>query len=83
MKVRHNLTVHVRCPMDGSEDVYEVTVRTHRLIRVKEILETVVLLTATPILQEEFTSQLASLLSADITTVGTHSDVMTTCKVRA
>jgi hypothetical protein len=80
MLARHELTVVGRCPVDGCPDVYEVTVRTRRVVRVEDIKAAAAGLTAEPRMQEELTLRLAEALGAgvEVETVGYHSGVKTT-----
>jgi hypothetical protein len=79
MRTQHTLTIHCRCPLDNARDQYELTVTTHRLIKVEDILAEVRAIAASPMLQEHLTADLAAKLDAHITTVGYHSGVRTTC----
>lgn len=80
MQVEHKLTAVGRCPVDHCPDVYEVTVRTTRVVMVEDILARVKELTAAPATQEGFTAQLADRLGCEVETVGYHSGVRTTAK---
>lgn len=77
MLVEHTLTTVGRCPVDGCPDVYEVTVRTARVLMVEAILAAVKGLTETPRTQEDFTQALATRLGCRVETVGSHSGVKT------
>jgi len=78
MNVRHELTIGGLCPVDGSADTYAITVEANRVVRVEDILRTAEELPR-PLYQEEVTQSLASRLRCRVTSVGTHSGVVTTC----
>lgn len=77
MRVEHTLTAVGRCPVDGCPDVYEVTVRTDRVVMVEDILAAVRDLTSAPRTQEAFTADLATRLGCEVETRGAHSAVST------
>jgi GTP cyclohydrolase I len=77
---RHELEIRATCPVDGSEDVYECVVETARIVPVETILDEVKIATKHPLYQEELTRKLADALCTKVTTVGTHSNVRTTCE---
>ena len=81
MKVTHRLTATCSCPVDGQPDVYAVTVRASRVIKVEDILAAVATLRGERIFQEELTARLARAIAAEVETVGHHSGVETTCIV--
>jgi GTP cyclohydrolase I len=54
-----------------------VIVRCHRVIKVEDILAAVESFTTEPVLQEQFTRQLAARLRAEVETIGFHSGVET------
>ena len=78
MIVRHELTIHCRCPVNGARDTYQVAVETNRIVKVEDILAAVAAL-PDPQFQEEITQALAATLSCSVTTIGYHSGVKTTC----
>ena len=77
MMVEHRLVVTATCPVDGGGDVYWVTVRTHRVMKVEDILEAVKELTSQPAFQESMTESLHRRLSCEVESVGWHSGVQT------
>lgn len=81
MKAIHELTIKSKCP-HGADDEYAMTVITHRLLTVEDILRYVEKETQKPIYQETLTQTLAVALRATVKTVGVHSGVTTTvvCK---
>jgi hypothetical protein len=79
MNVRHRLTIAAICPVDGSRDIYKVTVGTSEMINVETILAEVALATKKPLYQEHLTVLLAAALGARVTTKGIHSGVKTVC----
>jgi hypothetical protein len=81
MRAEHVLTIHCRCPKNERLDEYELTVISHDLIYVEDILATVKELAAEPTFQEVLTERLAERLGAAVITVGYHSGVRTTCRV--
>jgi NADPH-dependent 7-cyano-7-deazaguanine reductase QueF len=68
MKVVHKLTITSTCPVDGLPDVYQVTVRASRVIKVETILEMAASFANKKIYQEEMTFELARGLAAVVTT---------------
>ena len=79
MKVEHRLTIAAICPVDGSRDIYKVTVETREMIDVEQILAEVAHATKQAVYQEHLTVQLAAALGTRVTTKGTHSGVRTVC----
>lgn len=79
MKVTHRLTATCACPVDGKRDVYAVTVRAARVIKVEDILAEVAELRDARMFQEDMTTHLARALAVEVETVGYHSGVETTC----
>lgn len=82
MKVKHELTITAKCPVDGTTDEYECTVETECLIKVEDILAKAkrFLNIEGGIFQEDVCGCLASEIGGDakVTLVGTHSGVRTT-----
>jgi hypothetical protein len=87
MKVKHELMIKARCPVDGTTDEYECTVETEYLIKVEDILEKAkrFLTIENGIYQEDVCGVLAGELGGDatVTLVGTHSGVTTTVTCHA
>ena len=77
MRVEHHLAVRATCPVDGTADVYDVVVRTGRVIKVAEILAVSERLAQAPVFQEALTCGLASELGAEVQSTGWHSGVRT------
>ncbi len=77
MLAEHTLTVVGKCPVAECPDVYEVTVRTDRVVMVEDILAAVKDLTADQRTQEDLTDKLAFRLLCEVETVGVHSGVKT------
>lgn len=78
MKVTHSTTFVGICPVDGSHDIYQLTVSTDLLVTVEDILEAIRKATDSRKFQEEITESLARLLpDCSIETVGVHSGVET------
>jgi hypothetical protein len=75
--------VTAKCPVDEKPDVYELTVRTGRTIKVEDILKAVAANTTAPVFQEDLTKALHRDLGCSVTTVGIHSDVTTTVECLA
>lgn len=81
MRVTHELQITGVCPVDGTTDVYELTVVcVDRVLPVEWILKAVTHVTQGPVFQEDITQQLADELHADVTTSGCHSSVRTQCE---
>jgi len=86
MNVTHELKVTKRCPVNGAEDIYDVTIETDALVNVERIMEIVDALPET-IFQEHLTERLATELASEaaayhhfrVQTVGFHSGIKTTC----
>lgn len=76
---KYRLTITATCPVDGTTDVYEVTLKTNDMLKVEAILDAVKHYTGKPIFQERLTFVLAMALQSEVTTKGTHSGVKTTC----
>lgn len=77
MLVEHTLTAVSRCPVDDAVDVYEVIVRTGRLVKVEDILAAVKDCTGEPVFQEALTERLAAVLRCEVETRGWHKGVRT------
>ena len=78
--------VLAKCPVDGSDDVYSVTIVTEGFfIPVEEIQGAITQITVSPLYQESFTTLLRDYLDVaekgtkiTVTTVGFHSGIKTT-----
>ena len=79
MIVRHELTMHCTCPVNGARDSYQVIVETNRAVNVEDILVAVRTM-PDRMLQEDITQALAAALGCGVTTIGYHSGVKTTCQ---
>ncbi len=77
---QHRLTFTAICPVNGSRDVYQMTVETSETIEVERILAAVEQATKEPVYQESLTQWLADGLGATVTTEAVHSGVETRCK---
>lgn len=77
MRVEHTLEVIAGCPVDGLPDVYTLTVRAARVIRVEDILSAVTPLAAEKLFQEDLTQRIHRALACEVETVGHHSGVRT------
>jgi hypothetical protein len=77
VKVRnyYTLTIKTKCPVDGSDDVYECLVESKDVVPVEKILELVEINTKAPVFQEHLTMRLAATLKCKVTTTGIHSGV--------
>lgn len=80
MKVKHKLQIYGKCPVDGANDSYNLTVTTTKIIKVEDIIAAVRRL-QWPLFQEEVTQILADELGCNVRTVGHHSGIKTTCEV--
>lgn len=78
MIVRHELTMHCTCPVNGARDSYQVIVEANRVVKVEDIIAAV---RSMPdrMFQEDITQALAAELDCGVTTIGYHSGVKTTC----
>lgn len=81
MKVTHEFEVRALCPVDGSEDVYAAKFTTHTIVPVEEILSKAAMFAGLHLYQETLTRLLHDELGETVTTVGTHSGVVTTVTV--
>ena len=77
MLAEHTFTAVGRCPVDDCPDVYEVTVRTSRVVMVEDVLGLAKKLCQKPRTQEELTVVLADALGCQVETTGCHSGVST------
>jgi hypothetical protein len=87
MKVKHELTMWARCPVDQTLDEYQCTVETECLIKVEDILKRTQRFHTIEggIFQEDVCAELANEIGGDatVTLVGTHSGVKTTVMCHA
>jgi hypothetical protein len=79
IKVVYRTEIAAICPVDGSRDIYRVTIRSDWLIPVEEILATIAAATGDPVYQENLTQTLADEIGAKVITTGRHSGVETRC----
>ena len=81
MMVEHKFVLEAVCPVGGASDRYDVTVRTHRLVKVEDIVAEAERLAREPRFQEDITAQLASRFEVEVETVGPHMEgrVTTRC----
>jgi NADPH-dependent 7-cyano-7-deazaguanine reductase QueF len=77
MKVEHTLEVVALCPVDGKPDVYTLTVRASRVVKVEEILSAAAKCSAERMFQEDLTQRVHRELACEVETVGYHSGVRT------
>lgn len=77
MMVEHALEAVAICPVDGLPDVYALSVRTSRAIKVEDILAAVAKLSGERLFQEELTQRLHRELACQVETIGHHSGVRT------
>ena len=78
MKVTYETTFTATCPVDGTVDVYALTVISEGLVQVEELLDAVKEIgRGDPAFQEDITQQLALMLGAFVRTEGVHSGVRT------
>ena len=78
MLCRYELTVRAICPVDGSTDIYHVTVESRRTVMVETILEVAASFAPRKITQEVLTVEMATALWCRVVSVGYHSGVKTT-----
>lgn len=88
MKVTYSTTFVGECPVDGTKDVYELTITTEGSgLFVENILSAIEMATQSPATQEKITELLREILNASIVavssivTVGVHSGIRTTVTV--
>ena len=85
MIVHHRFQLQAKCPADGADDIYEVTVISDKMVAVEDIVAEAKRLGGVARWQEEITTLLARYFSVTVETVGTHmgGEVTTTCRVVA
>lgn len=69
-----------RCPANGYQDRYEVSLTTDTFIAVEEILQFAEEFRSVKAFQENITQAFADRFSARVVTYGTHSKVRTKCE---
>lgn len=77
MRVEHTLEVTALCPVDGLPDVYALTVRAARVVKVEDILAAAAQFAGEKLFQEELTQRVHRSLACEVETVGHHSGVRT------
>jgi NADPH-dependent 7-cyano-7-deazaguanine reductase QueF len=77
MRVEHTLEVTALCPVDGLPDVYVLTVRASRVVKVEDILSAAAAFAQERLFQEELTQRVHRALACEVETVGYHSGVRT------
>jgi hypothetical protein len=77
MRVEHTLDITATCPVDGLPDVYVMTVRASRVIKVEDILAAAATLAGERVFQEDLTQRVHRALACEVETVGYHSGVRT------
>lgn len=80
MNVRYEFRFVGRCPVDSSNDVYDVVIAAGRTIPVEDIIAAGKALRE-PVFQEQITTHFAAALSCRVTTTGYHSGIKTICSV--
>ncbi len=80
MKVKHELTITAKCPVNEATDQYQCSVETECLILVESILEAASAFAEQKIYQEALCAELAKAIGGDasVTLEGSHSGVKTT-----
>jgi NADPH-dependent 7-cyano-7-deazaguanine reductase QueF len=77
VRVEHTLEVVARCPVDDQPDVYTLTVRASRVVKVEDILSVTAALATEKLFQEDLTQRVHRALACEVETVGYHSGVRT------
>ena len=77
MRVEHTLEVVALCPVDRLPDVYTMTVRASRVVKVEDILAAAAPLAGESLFQEDLTQRMHRALACEVETVGYHSGVRT------
>lgn len=77
MRVQHTLEVVALCPVDELPDVYTLTVRSSRVVRVEDILAVAAKLAGEKLFQEDLTQRIHRALACEVETIGYHSGVRT------
>lgn len=74
MIATHNFTLTATCPVDGSRDVYEVSVKVGYLVKCEDIVAAAETISKeSPVFQEELTEKLARKIPhSTVTTSGHH-----------
>ena len=78
MICQYQTTLTGLCPVDDSNDVYDVTFESYSMIPVEDILTAMRSYNGFQQFQEQTTAELARTLKCRVTTVGFHSGVKTT-----
>jgi hypothetical protein len=81
MKVRHTITIHSLCPVNGDLDRYVCHVYPSSLLYCEAVRDAVDELTTEPVTQEGLTQALANKLGCRVCTEGTHCRGRVTTKV--
>jgi hypothetical protein len=76
---QYELKIKSGCPEDNGRDDYQLIIRSFRPVPVEIILDAVRKYESRLIFQENITAELARDLGAEVTTIGYHSGVKTTC----
>jgi hypothetical protein len=77
MQIEYSFRVDCGCPIDSLPDFYDITLLTTKTIPVEKILEVVERFSSEYLFQEDLTLQLQRLFNCNVTSLGTHSGVVT------
>lgn len=79
MRVTYRHTFAAVCPVDGTQDIYQLEIVSERLIPVEDILAAIQHATGEPAFQEHITNRLHDelLAATAVKTTGLHSGVET------
>jgi len=80
MRNTYSFTLTAKCPVDGSQDVYQVAVISNRMVPVESILVASRELTIHPDYQEALCQRLATELKSRVEMIGVHSGVVVKTK---
>lgn len=76
---QYEFSLKAWCPVDSGSDHYAVIVRSRSTVSVETMVATAKRFATEPLFQEELTEKIARQLCAEVTTIGYHSGVKTTC----
>jgi NADPH-dependent 7-cyano-7-deazaguanine reductase QueF len=80
MTCNYELKVRAKCPVDGSEDIYDFTLRSTKMYTVESLLALMEPFAEMKVFQEDLTKMIADDLGCEAISVGVHSGVKVTVR---
>jgi hypothetical protein len=80
MTCNYELKVRAKCPVDGSDDVYDFTLRSTKMHTVEFLLSIMDAFAEMKVFQEDLTKMIADDLGCEAISVGMHSGVKVTVR---